>query len=77
MQDRLVDHVAGAVPTADRLEAVDPQLRQKGAVERRVRAVERSAEAGLTGDDVATVKARLVDLARRLDRTSPAGTTAV
>jgi DNA-binding MarR family transcriptional regulator len=43
----------------------------------RVRAVERSAEAGLNDQDLATVKEWLVDLARRLDRTGPPGSAAV
>jgi DNA-binding MarR family transcriptional regulator len=37
----------------------------------RVRAVERSVEDGLTDDELATVKAWLVEAARRLDRTLP------
>jgi DNA-binding MarR family transcriptional regulator len=43
----------------------------------RVRAVERLAEAGLARDEVTAVKAWLVDLARRLDRSGPPGGAAV
>ena len=43
----------------------------------RVRALERTAEAGLADRDTATVKEWLVDVARRLDRTGPPGAASV